>query len=67
MAMSVRRAAQVDPADARRLLAVNSLLLAELQQEVVDVRQVVGGHVVDEEAQDFVVADAPIDPAHEQH
>lgn len=43
----------------------DSLLVAKLFQAFVDMRQVVRRHVVDEVARNLVVANAAVEPAHE--
>jgi len=44
---------------------LNSLLVAKLLEQFVDVRQMVGGHVLDEGPVEFIIANAAIDPAEE--
>lgn len=57
---------EVEELDQGRLTEVNSLLLGDLAQRGVDVRQMVERDVADERAIDFVVAHAPVQPAEEQ-
>ena len=44
----------------------NSLLLAKLDQQLVNVGQMVGGHVVNKSAIELVIANAAVEPAQEQ-
>ena len=60
------RGVHVDPADVGALLAIDSLFGAQAFEELVDVREMIARHVFDKHARDFVVADAPINPAQEQ-
>ena len=55
---------QVDPLNLRERSAPDSLLVAEFSQQLVNVRKMVRGHVLKEEARNFVVANAAIDPSH---
>src|SRR5271156_136763 len=57
---------EIHPADRRSRSVLNSLLVADSRKQVVDVRQMAGGHIFDEDAHDFVVAHAPVNPAQEQ-
>lgn len=59
-------AIEIEPADERSVRALDSLLVAEFLEQQVDVRKVVGGHVLYEDAHDFFVADAAIDPTQEK-
>ena len=61
------RVVQIDPADGWRWDAFDSLLVAEFFEQHVDVREVVCGHVFDKGAHEFVIADAPVDPAEEEN
>lgn len=56
-------AVEVDPADVRSVRTLDPLLIAQFLEQVVNVRQMVGGHILHEDAHDFLVADAAIHPA----
>ena len=55
-----------EPADRRRRAALDSLPVAHFVEQIVDVRQMVRGHVLNERAHEFVVADAAVEPSHEE-
>lgn len=56
--------AEVDPADRWDWLGVfNSLLVADFLKQLIDVREVVGGHVLHESARELFIANAAIEPA----
>ena len=58
---------EVDPANGRdRLAAFNSLLVADFFEAFVDVREMVGGHVLYEGAHEFFIANAAIEPAQKE-
>lgn len=59
---------QIDPTDRwRRFAGPNSLLVADLFEQFIDVRKVMRGHVLYEGAHELFVADTPIEPAHKQY
>src|ERR1700675_57448 len=64
---AARLAVEVNPADRWLRSALDSLLVAQLHEQIVDVRQVVGRHVLDEDAVHFLVAEAAVEPGHKQH
>lgn len=51
----------------RRFPGPNSLLVADLFEQLINVREVMRGHVLYECAHEFFVADTPIEPAHKQY
>ena len=58
-------AAEVDPTDGWEWSVFDSLLLAKPFEALVDVRQVVCRHVVDEVSRDLIVANTAVEPTHE--
>lgn len=48
-------------------MAVNSLLVADFLEQFVNVREMVGGHILDESAGNFFVANAAVEPAKKEH
>jgi len=56
---------QVNPADGWQRRVLNSLPLAEFLKALVNVRQMVRCHVVNECGRDLVIADAPVEPTQE--
>lgn len=58
---------EVDEADQGRFVESNSLPGGDFVQRVVNVRQMIGGHVADEGTRDFVIAHAAMEPAQEQN
>ena len=59
------RAVQFQKAYRRRIFEFNLQVIGDEAERVVHVRQVAGGHVVDEGALDFVIAHAAMQPAQE--
>jgi hypothetical protein len=60
-------AGEVDPIDLWATWRVNSLRVTDFFEQRVRVRQMNFGHVFDERAHHFVVANPPVDPADENH
>ncbi len=58
---------EIDPANGRRFWKRNSLPAAQFAERVINVRQMVGGHVFDEVADKLIVANAAIEPAQEKY
>lgn len=58
---------EVDPADGRERVALDALLVAKHLEEFVNVREMVGGHIVNEGASEFLVANVAIEPAQEKY
>jgi hypothetical protein len=56
-------AIQFEELDGRRILELDAELTGDLAQGVVEVREVVDGHVANEGAANFVVAGAAVQPA----
>ena len=61
------RAGEVDPIDLRSMGWIDSLRVTDFFEQRVRVRQMNFGHVFDERAHHFVVANPPVDPADENH
>lgn len=59
-------AVQVDETHEGRFVEPDSLPRGDFVERVVDVRQMIGGDVVDEGTRDFVVAHAAMQPAQKQ-
>jgi hypothetical protein len=49
-----------------RLFELDAEVVADLAQAVIEMREMVQGHVTDERAADFVIARAPVQPANEE-
>ena len=60
------RAVDIDEADHGREAELDTLMLGDAVQRIINVRQVIRGDVADECAVDFVVAQAAVQPA-EKH
>jgi len=56
---------EIEPTDGRERRALNSLLVADFVEAVVNVRQVIRRHIVDEGARDFVISNATVQPPQE--
>jgi hypothetical protein len=57
---------QLEELDGRRVLELDAELAGDLAQGVIEVREVIDGHVADEGGANFVVARAPVQPAKEE-
>src|SRR6185437_14973067 len=58
---------QVKPVDGRERIALDSLLVAQHFEELVNVREMVRGDVVNEGAGEFFAANVAIEPAQEKY
>jgi len=59
-------AIEFEELDGRRVLELDAELASDLAQRVIEVREVIDGHVADEGDANFVVAGAPVQPAKEE-
>jgi len=59
-------AVQFQELDRWRLFQLNAELAGDLAQRVIQVREMIDGHVANEGAANFVVARAPVQPAEEE-
>lgn len=58
---------EIHPSNGRRFWKRNSLPAAQFAKRMINVRQMVGGHVFDEVANKLIVANAAIEPAQEKY
>ena len=59
---------QIDPTNRwRRFPGPNPLLIADLFEQLINVRKVMRGHVLHERTHELFVSDTPIEPAHKQY